>query len=110
MDMPLLRPDQFMVMFPCFAVMSQSCIGGVVQPLDHGQGIAAIILTDEDLLTEFRIKTNSLGPTIRFEFHQQLYMYLRSLPNEVTHVLFDPSSGKPKLILRTDLIRQLANR
>ena len=29
-DMPLLRPDQFMVMFPWFAAISQSCTRGVL--------------------------------------------------------------------------------
>jgi hypothetical protein len=95
-----------MVVFPCFAVMSESCVGGVVQPLD-GEGIAIILLTDEDLLRDFRVKSEKFGPTIRFEFSVQLLMYLQSLPDQISHVLIDPSQGQPKLFSRADVIKAL---
>ena len=80
-------------MFPCFAVMDKACKGGVVLPQEDGQ-IACVILTEQDLLRDFRVKYKFPGPTIRFEFEFQLFLYLRALPSSVTLVAFDPGKAR----------------
>jgi hypothetical protein len=84
-----LGSDQFLIMFPCFTVMNRECTSGVLVPQEDRQ-IACVILTDEDLLRRFRVQHRFGGPTIRFEFEFQLFLYLRSLPPSVTSVAFDP--------------------
>jgi hypothetical protein len=89
-----LQPDgeRFLIMFPCFAVMDRDCKGGVVLPQQDGQ-TACVILTDEDLLRSFRQEYGFAGPTVRFEFEFQLFLYLRALPPSVTQVAFDPGKA-----------------
>src|SRR5580704_14337210 len=106
MEMPVLPPDQFMLVFPCFALMSKSCRGGVIDQLDYG-GIALIVFSDEDLVRDYRAKNGSVGPTIKFDFAEQLGLFLHSLRDEVTHVSLDPSEGKPRLFLLDDVIRKI---
>jgi len=105
MDFPVLRPDQFMVMFPSFALMSADCRGGVVQHFDRG--IAVVIFTDEANLDDYREKQGLLGPLIRFDSAPQLCMYFDSLPQNVTLVVFDPSAGKPKVFLLADVMSKI---
>jgi hypothetical protein len=83
---------QFLIMFPCFAIMDKACNGGVILHQPDGQ-IACVILADEDLLRSFRVKHHKIGPTIRFEYEIQLFLYLRALPSSVTQVAFDPGNA-----------------
>lgn len=83
-------PSQFVLMFPCFAIMSENGRGAVIQELSDGR-IALVLLSDEDLLRRYRVEHQFVGPTIRFEFTPQLVLYLDTLPPEVTHVIVDPA-------------------
>jgi hypothetical protein len=84
--------DGFLIMFPCFAIMNKKCTGGVVLPQPDGQ-IAIVILTDEALLKAYRVEHKLIGPTVRFEFAFQLWLYLCSLPPSITLVAFDPGKA-----------------
>ena len=44
------------------------------------------------MLRSFRVKNKLAGPTIRFEYEFQLYLYLRALPRSITQVAFDPGN------------------
>jgi hypothetical protein len=109
MDEMLLRSDQFMVNWPCFAMMAEDCKGPFVQPIsaNGSPGLALVILTDEDLLRKFRADGGHVSPTIRFELAGQLLFYLEALPEAIGFVWLDPSASKPNVVSVGDVMRSL---
>jgi hypothetical protein len=95
--------ERFLLLYPCYAIMSRDCRGGVV--IDGGGRTALVLLTDEDLLRSFRAQHGHSGPTIRFDWDHELWLYLHALPPEVTHVALDP--GKTSVAFYpVDLLKQ----
>ena len=109
MDAIGFRPDQFVMVFPCFAVKSQSGNGAKIRPLDEQglKGVALILLTDEDLVHRFCERFNYAKDTFRFENRTELLSFLDGLPDAITHVEIDPSDGKPNLVSVDNVIRSL---
>ena len=102
-----MTPTQFMPTFPCFSVFTDECRGPCLVRTSSGNN-ALLVLTDEDLLRRFREQEGATGPTIRFEMAGQLVLYLDALPQDVTHIAFDPSvSGKAVTVLATELYQRL---
>jgi hypothetical protein len=93
--------------FPCFSVFTDECRGPYLVKTESGNN-ALLVLTDEDLLGRFRKQEGVTGPTIRFEMAGQLVLYLDALPQDVTHIAFDPSvRGKAVTVLATELYQKL---
>ncbi len=86
------EPAKFMLMFPCFAIMTPSGKGAVVQHLEGGR-TGLVLLSDEDLLLRYRREHGLSGPTIRFDHAAQVALYLEGLPPEITHVILDPGDA-----------------
>jgi len=100
-------PTQFMPMFPCFSVFTDECRGPYLVKTESGSK-ALLVLTDEDLLRRFREQERVVGPTIRFDMAAQLVLYLDALPQDVTHVAFDPNAGgKAVTVLAAELYQRL---
>ena len=85
-----LNSDGFLVVFPCYAIMSDDCLGAVVHTIH--QRDAMVFFTDEDLLRRYRREYANCGPTIRFEFAGQIALYLDAVPKKAPLVVFDPDS------------------
>jgi hypothetical protein len=78
--------------------MSNSCKGGVVLPRDDGT-VAMALFTSEEKVRSFRVANQPLifgGPCVKFDWDQELLLYLDALPPVVTHIGVDaerPGSG-----------------
>jgi hypothetical protein len=80
------------IAFPCYALMSNNCKGGVVLPRDDGSVAMALFTTEEKVRT-FRAAHAAqmfAGPSVKFDWDHELLLYLDSLPPPVTHVAVDP--------------------
>ena len=97
---------QYMIMFPCYTLASQSGQGVVIQPMDDGH-IAIVLLTDEDLLQRYREANNLQGATITFNNAFELLAFCDDLPQNVTHVTIDPKSTLGWCPSLADIMQQL---
>ena len=79
----------FVLVFPCYAIESESCSGPFVRRFDDGR-IAIILLTDDDLLERYRRQHGLHGATIQFDDEPQLVLYLDDMPTNITHIIIDP--------------------
>lgn len=106
-----LEASGYLLVFPCFAIMSSDCRGGVILELTDGTA-AAVLLSDEDLLDRYRIEHKLVGPTVRFDHAGQLALYLNMTPQRLSCVAIDPSPAEPTIVSKADVIRramELAN-
>jgi hypothetical protein len=80
--------------FPCYAIMSNDCKGGVV--LSDANGSPALALfTTEDKVRKFRaanLPKVFAGPSVKFDWDHELLLYLNALPPTVTMIGFDYES------------------
>jgi hypothetical protein len=77
--------------FPCYAIMSNNCQGGVVLPRDDGS-VAMALFTSEDKVRKFRAANAPqmfAGPSVKFDWDHELLLYLNHLPPAVTHIGVD---------------------
>ena len=87
--------------FPCFAIMSNSCKGGVVLPRDDGS-VAMALFTSEEKVRNFRrgnLPQVFAGPSVKFDWEHELLLYLEALPPAVTHIGVDPERPGSGLVL-----------
>jgi hypothetical protein len=83
---------QHVIKFPCYAIMSNNCQGGVVLPRDGGSAAMALF-TSEEKVRRFRAAHASqmfAGPSVKFDWDHELLLYLNHLPPAVTHIGVDP--------------------
>jgi hypothetical protein len=99
-------PTQFVPTFPCFGLFAEDCRGPYL--VKSASGIALLLLTDDDLLDRFRNENGAVGPVIRIDSAPQLILFLDSLPQNVTHVAFDPNvAGKATTVVAGELYKKL---
>jgi hypothetical protein len=87
-----MHEPQNAIPFPCYAVMSNNCKGGVVLPRDDGSAAMALFTTEEKV-RKFRAAHASqmfAGPSVKFDWDHELLLYLEALPPQVTHIGVDP--------------------
>ncbi len=87
--------------FPCYAIMSNSCKGGVVLPRDDGT-VAMALFTSEEKVRKFRaanVPQMFAGPSVKFDWDHELLLYLDALPPAVTHIGVDPQRPGSGLVL-----------
>jgi hypothetical protein len=101
-----MTPTQFMPSFPCYAIFADDCLGPYL--LDATSKRTMLVLTDRDLLQQFRATGGSAGPTIEFDSAMQLALYISALPGAVTHIAFDPTgTGSAVIVEAKELYQRL---
>jgi hypothetical protein len=94
---------QHALKFPCYAIMSNNCQGGVILPRDDGS-VAIALFTSEDKVRRFRAAHGARmfpGPSVKFDCDYELLLYLNAVPPAVTHIGVDAEqTGSMVLFIR----------
>lgn len=86
-----MSAPQHAITFPCYAIMNKTCTGGVVLPRDDGS-VAMALFTSEDKARKFRAANAAqtiVGPSVKFDWEHELFLYLKALPPTVAYVGLD---------------------
>lgn len=90
------RDDEFMLVFPCFAIESSNGKGFVYFPYDKGNAVA--VFSDEDLVERYRAAHNLPGKPIRFDDAIEFLPFFEQLPPAITLLSIDPGDSRPNVI------------